>query len=131
MAPKTRLKWGSSLEAQRQADEAWKKLKAANKKPKKNTPPQPKPRPWLDYQKYINSARWKTKRKKAIAHYGGKCAVCGSTQNLTVHHKTYKRFGREKLKDLEVLCRDCHCIEHENKGYFPSQSKEYFYIVKN
>jgi hypothetical protein len=44
----------------------------------------------------------------------GKCAHCGVTKNLHVHHKTYKHHGCEHLhlEDLEVLCEECHEKEH-------------------
>jgi hypothetical protein len=65
-----------------------------------------------DYHEYINSPRWK-KRADRIKKRVGCCSVCKSTNNLNVHHKTYERLGRERNKDLVVLCRDCHLIEHD------------------
>jgi hypothetical protein len=31
---------------------------------------------------------------------------------LQVHHLNYKRLGREKDRDLKVLCRRCHEFDH-------------------
>ena len=68
-----------------------------------------------DYREYIKSRAWAAKRKEALAYHGRKCAICGSDRNLEVHHLTYKRLGREKMKDLQVTCKDCHRIHHEDK----------------
>jgi 5-methylcytosine-specific restriction endonuclease McrA len=65
-----------------------------------------------EYFKYINSPRWYYKRKEALEFHGKKCKLCGSTQNLDVHHLTYERFGKEFMADLMILCRPCHNEEH-------------------
>jgi len=38
---------------------------------------------------------------------------CGSRVRLQVHHKTYVRFGNERMGDLVTLCESCHAKEHE------------------
>lgn len=79
------------------------------------------------FRKYLASAVWKAKRRAAIEAAGNQCegvreveggdaffrfwydVRCISRENLTVHHKTYARFGGAELpEDLEVLCKDCH-----------------------
>ena len=68
----------------------------------------------LNYQDYIRSSKWRLKafhKKRKI----GACETCGSQTNLTVHHLTYKRLGRERHKDLMVVCWDCHKHQHEDK----------------
>ena len=62
-----------------------------------------------NYQAYINSEHWQTKRKTVEQ----KCFVCGDTIRLDIHHKSYKRLGNEKKKDLIALCRTCHTAVHE------------------
>jgi hypothetical protein len=32
-----------------------------------------------------------------------------------VHHQSYKRLGGEYLRDLVVLCRDCHSQVHQRE----------------
>jgi hypothetical protein len=66
----------------------------------------------LDYEKYINSSAWKNKRILVLARDGHRCQKCYSQTTLDVHHKTYRRFGRERLEDLVSLCRLCHEKEH-------------------
>lgn len=64
------------------------------------------------YNSYMQSAKWSRKRKIAIKRAKGKCSECGTKKNLQVHHLTYARFGREKQRDLKVLCGDCHRFAH-------------------
>lgn len=68
---------------------------------------------------YYRSEHWKKVRSQAFEYYGRKCAICGTTQRLQVHHLIYKRNGRSVLgrediqKDLVVLCK-----KHHPKGYY-------------
>lgn len=137
------MSWPGSKEAQKQSDAAWsafrkknaklfqerklkkklRKLKGTEKgrkieaklKELRGETPKHKPKAKPDYYKYIQSAKWKKKRSQAIEHYGGKCAICKSDFNIHVHHKTYARLGRERMKDLELLCGDCHANHHEGE----------------
>lgn len=43
------------------------------------------------------------------------CYICSSFENLHIHHKTYKNFRREELRDVVVLCRKCHIFLHRLK----------------
>ena len=67
----------------------------------------------LEYQDYLNSDHWKEIRIEALNRAGHRCQLCSSTYNLNVHHNTYKNRGNEDLKDLVVLCRDCHAKFHD------------------
>lgn len=98
---------------------------------RKKTKPKGKTvRQYVDYGKYIHSQDWKRKRAKAIRHYHGLCSVCGSRNGIQVHHRTYKRLGHELMRDLRLLCADCHGIRHEDK-YLPQDalSKEFRDII--
>jgi 5-methylcytosine-specific restriction endonuclease McrA len=64
------------------------------------------------YRHYLKSAVWQAKRAQAILRDRGQCRHCGSRYKLEVHHKTYIRFGRERLSDLITLCQLCHTYEH-------------------
>jgi len=62
-----------------------------------------------DYDKYLESDKWKRIRQQRINHDGGRCKNCGSTVNLQVHHKEYDSYGDENIKEhLVTLCSDCH-----------------------
>lgn len=66
-----------------------------------------------EYLDYLDSAKWKAKRKEAFAAYGRRCQRCeADDRELHVHHKTYKRLFDEAIEDLEVLCFACHAKEH-------------------
>ncbi len=39
--------------------------------------------------------------------------MCGTKTNLHLHHRTYKRLGRERLNDLVPLCKAHHEQAHQ------------------
>ncbi len=67
----------------------------------------------MDYYKYIVSKRWKSKSYKFMSNVGFKCEECGSSNNLTCHHLTYKNLGNETKRDICVLCWNCHKERHK------------------
>ena len=71
-----------------------------------------------DYRKYLNSGTWKATREKAIKKSHALCTICGASKKIVVHHKTYKRIGRERLPDLQVLCHVCHVNKHIKENIF-------------
>ena len=78
----------------------------------------------------MQSKRWRGHRERALEYHGRKCSVCGTTYDLQVHHLTYVRLGREKMKDLRILCKGCHANEHEGKvpGVFDPMTREFMAI---
>jgi 5-methylcytosine-specific restriction endonuclease McrA len=65
------------------------------------------------YDWYINiSPVWYAIRKWALARANNKCELCGSTNQLSVHHLTYNNLGKEHPEDLKVLCQNCHEKAH-------------------
>lgn len=77
----------------------------------------------VEYESYLTTKSWRTTRDRArrLANY--RCQRCGTTRDLEVHHKTYKRLGAELDSDLEVLCRGCHNSHHlEEAQQKPGQS---------
>lgn len=66
----------------------------------------------MSYREYLQSDAWALKREQVFAKYGRKCVDCGRTDNLQVHHKTYKRLFQERLSDLEPVCPDHHLDRH-------------------
>lgn len=66
-------------------------------------------------------------REKALTHLPNKCATCGSTANLCVHHKDENRKHNE-LDNLMILCKACHQAHHTTRDattgrYTPKQVK--------
>ena len=75
----------------------------------------------MNYYEYIRSNAWQRKRRQYFAskmwktyptgRAAGKhvCYVCGSDDRLDLHHRTYKRLGKERINvDLICVCRKCH-----------------------
>jgi len=67
---------------------------------------------------YRSTPMWRQIRVEAIK-ISPACKRCGSEENLHVHHKVYGEAFRcrgtlykDKLENLEVLCRSCHYLEH-------------------
>jgi hypothetical protein len=76
-----------------------------------------------EHAEYLQSDQWQQLRKRVIADYPF-CERCtmprwlaeiAYDQDLHVHHKTYRNRGKEKLEDLEVLCRRCHDLESNGR----------------
>ena len=62
-----------------------------------------------NYDKYLQSKHWKKTRKAALERAGYQCQLCSCKDSvLDVHHNSYDNIGKEKHKDLIVLCRPCH-----------------------
>lgn len=70
-----------------------------------------RPEPTTRYHKYLESHRWQRVRVFVMVAACWTCARCGKGAD-DVHHLTYERLGRERLSDLEPICRSCHRAEH-------------------
>ena len=68
---------------------------------------------YMPYDEYLLTDHWKELRKRIHAKYNNKCAICGSSDNLEVHHITYERKGEELDEDLALLCKKCHMTQHK------------------
>ena len=75
---------------------------------------------WYRYF-YLYSKHWRETRVRKLKDVGYKCEKCQQRGRLDVHHLTYARIGREKMSDLQVLCRPCH--EKEHKKYDTRRKK--------
>lgn len=65
-----------------------------------------------DYIAYMHSPEWEAVRQKKLKQVGYKCKKASKycAGPLQVHHKTYKRFGHERMSDLDALCKFHHDI---------------------
>lgn len=64
-----------------------------------------------NYDEYMKSTQWRNISNAMKKHANYTCAHCKKRLTiLDVHHKTYERFRRERMSDLEVLCKPCHDI---------------------
>ena len=72
------------------------------------------------YKQLLNTPDWRSFSKRVKAFFQNKCQKCGSLGPLHLHHKVYyTKKGRlvrkpweYEMKDLEVLCEDCHKKAH-------------------
>lgn len=63
-----------------------------------------------EYRAYLGSPEWDAVRKQ---HRQPRCAACGSSDKLHVHHLHYRTLKHEQARDLVTLCDLCHGIVHE------------------
>ena len=80
-----------------------------------------------NYQEYLSTEHWKQLRVRffgsklfkgtryhgSLVRQGQSCFNCHQKDRLQVHHKTYRRLGREWLGDMIALCPECHKNLHE------------------
>lgn len=67
-----------------------------------------------NYKDYLKTDHWKNiKKRYRKSKLIQNCYICGSQNNLNLHHKSYKRIGKERLNDLIPLCRECHYFTHQ------------------
>ena len=78
-----------------------------------------------DKKEYLQSSEWHRKRQERLIVDDFNCQLCSYTNNLQVHHKTYKNIFNEDVEhDLVTLCSDCHTAIHEKYGY-PQNLNDY------
>ncbi len=66
------------------------------------------------YGDYLAGPEWaEAKRRYRTSGLPQQCARCGNPR-FELHHTTYARIGRERLSDLEPLCRSCHQAHHDD-----------------
>ena len=64
------------------------------------------------YEEYLHSAHWYSVKAAYRASSRPQTCPCGETR-VDLHHRTYRRLGREALADLIPLCRDHHYDVHK------------------
>lgn len=83
----------------------------------------------MPYNDQLKTKEWKKFRQRVLDKKGRKCQMCGSTENLCIHHKRYKKdcFAWEyKMKEVKVVCSKCHNIIHQKDDLY----KEFMEITK-
>ena len=85
----------------------------------------------MSYPDYLKTDHWKAIRLKIYqAQLNPKCAICDSTKELNIHHKTYDNLWRETSFDLVILCRGCHEYWHKHSKGLCLTKKTLFRIKK-
>lgn len=68
---------------------------------------------YKSYPEYLMSPHWmKVRERYWTSPDTRKDCMCGETEALHLHHKTYARIGSERLDDLMPLCDRCHAMVH-------------------
>jgi len=63
--------------------------------------------------------------------YKGKCAICGSKQELQIHHKIHvKNGGTNEISNLILLCELCHSEQHRGEPIYNLMIKRIFKPIK-
>jgi hypothetical protein len=68
-----------------------------------------------EYQAYLKSPKWKSKRLKVLTRAKFRCEKCKKRQATQIHHKSYERIFNEPLSDLLAVCAPCHRKIHNIK----------------
>lgn len=72
------------------------------------------------YKEQLEHPKWLKKRKAILERDNHQCALCGSKENLQVHHTEYrdgKRAWEYPNAVLVTLCRDCHEKVHADPDH--------------
>lgn len=77
--------------------------------------------PDWDYEVYLQSKEWESRKKEYYSRHGCKCDICGSGSHIQLHHLNYKRLGYENDSDLIGLCTECHMLLHAYKDQYLSR----------
>lgn len=83
------------------------------------------------YENYLNTQHWKQFRDKIIKSRK-KCECCGAIEQImNVHHISYSNIGKEKDRDVALLCINCHKYIHDIKsGKVECSDKRILQLVK-
>lgn len=75
-------------------------------------PMPPARQPDMNYKEYLASEDWKQKKHLKRSKSKNRCAICGDTENLDMHHLNYRNLTDVVPSDLRRLCRRCHFLGH-------------------
>jgi hypothetical protein len=67
------------------------------------------------YRAALKSRHWRRLRVSAYRRSCGRCEGCRKRAFLSVlqlHHLTYEHVGKERLKEVRLLCDACHRRQH-------------------
>lgn len=72
---------------------------------------------FTSYKEYLYSKHWRNLKLSFLKKRPLKCKVCGINlsfkDQFDFHHLTYERIGKERLKDIAIVCRNkCHLEAH-------------------
>jgi hypothetical protein len=68
----------------------------------------------IPHSSYLKTKHWNNRRKQLKRC----CAICGTTENLHIHHNTYDHLWYERKNELICLCKKHHFGLHNFTGKF-------------
>ena len=86
-----------------------------------------------EYAQQLKSPEWKAKRLEILKRDDYKCAKCGETKKLHVHHLSYTRgcnAWEYPNEQLITLCKGCHSEEHPESTKRVSSENFYFTFLE-
>ncbi len=89
---------------------------------------------YSSYEEYLSSEHWIAFKKRVYAWayklYGKPlCEICKRNNCvLNIHHRSYKRLGKERIGDIILICEDCHLKIHK-LSYSTKYSKKNLWRV--
>ena len=61
----------------------------------------------------LDAASYERLRQQILRRDGWRCQVCGTMENLQIHHQQYRSHsGADIESNLITLCADCHSTIH-------------------
>lgn len=73
----------------------------------------------FNYGRYLASREWAVLKAQVRRRSGGNCERCRLSPAKETHHLTYERLGRERLEDLQDVCRGCHAFVSGKTDFDP------------
>jgi hypothetical protein len=68
------------------------------------------------YEVYLRSHWWEERKNKYYQKNGRKCAICGQTEYIHLHHIYYGDYGNEPDEQLVAFCKYHHDLFHKRYG---------------
>ena len=71
----------------------------------------------------LDAASYERLRQQILRRDGWRCQVCGTMENLQVHHQQYRSHsGADIEANLITLCADCHSMVHQRRRFTSGES---------
>jgi 5-methylcytosine-specific restriction endonuclease McrA len=62
----------------------------------------------------LSSDKYKKLCQLVLARDAWRCQICGSSENLQVHHlRPRSKLGNDSIQNLITLCSCCHAHQHK------------------
>ena len=84
------------------------------------------------YNEYIQSSVWSKRKNLYYREIGRKCAACGNSVKIHLHHMIYTKFdGTEPNKNLVALCEEHHNQYHNTYGTSGNMKATTYEFIEN